>query len=1568
MKSLDNAVEAVLKIDTSGEREVSRAGRTIKKFSDKLKRLGATSASVSEAQRRMNDEISDTATASGQASGGLAGLQTQLVQTRAAQEALADESRSLDDALVNLGDDADGVIDVLSGSLQGGSATFGDDLNEVLDSLEESDIEDVLHNMRDVSNFEFDDLEIGDWFDDFVDEAFDPDQVSALEDTIRDAIAEGVDPEDAVLDEFPDLFKQADASNIEVHNFTRALSNIDTDGAYVLEETFEAISENADTSVDELEAFRDLLKDLESRGALGDISALRGEPPTEPSLAGILHDDPDAYESLRTDDRIGELVDSEEGIDKLLEMDDGELAKLAKENELFDIEPPDGYRSGVGGVEDILNTDDFFDGNVGWNVWAEGGWEARQDLHNAILEEYDSIDDSSQISDKLINSFAADNKKKVAEIFESHTDGLGEGYEEYASEIRDRIHLGRQSMERDRDEYFNEINLPDDEIAEYRRQVKKFSKKNGDFTKKLRQASSGSDIDEIIDDLDGDNLLQIQRLLNEHGEDLLNITEDTDQIQKILGRFSTRSDLWHEMSDQDLKGINEAQNAILTQAFADLDTRFISGEGRDITSGEFRPEALDITREGLGLHLVDQYLNTDSKGQQENILGLMEQLGGGFLDDELEMGSLLDTESFQQTLADEMSGRLPDDISERMMGDGSTFPEKLAERIGQSSSVDSIEGLLENPEEIDEIVGDVAEQSFDSDGDDPARVISQTEKSIEESLRSSRRRQADLVAPGLTTGLQGTDKDLSDLLPTGLSGDDKESAIKEFRDAFTDSVEAIDEAIESSPILQGSYDVRGNRRGLFGKIMEFTAGRASPRRLDQVRKSLDGIGDKFEKMVPLLTASSLQLGPLSIGFETLGVMAFKLTATLGPLIASLFGVAGAALAAAAGFMAFAGVGAIGFLGQMEDQMAGVNSKMEAMKELAKTLGGLAWEALRPLQEATLADGTSSMDLFVSTIRGGLRWLRQFANAMAHMAELPVVVKQLDRFSDIIFGQDGAWAEGFGETLEKVLPIVVDIFGAIVNGLPGFMRFVSNITDELVPSLMKAGDHLSEVLAMMSLYGTGFLKFSIEAVAAIGLLLTSLIDLVEMIPLVGDHLGGLVYGLGAFIGIVGIAIRTVSFMTSTLINLAGILGGAARGAGFLTAKLQATTLWANLAEKSLLGVARAAAIATAQFLVVAAAVAVVVDLFKVLIGQESFLAEMLPYDSWESFTGIMINMGVVLAGLITLMNYYNVSLGTSAISTNTLTAATSRLNMALLTTAGTLAILTAGFIALADLVQMIGGDDSFIAQALGLDHIPRFVQALGLIATFLASILAVIAKIGGAMAVIKAVAVPIAYVVYGIYLLFKGIAIVGGVIAGVIGTILGSTVALIAILAGIVIVFMDLVHYALYGESILTDWFEPLEGIYDWILKNYEKAKDLVSVLNPSNWGGLGSIGLGGFSVPFLASGGIVDSATLAMIGEEGSEAVVPLDKMEKFLGTAYATGQAETAGMVQQTSKFVSSPSSSGGKPSGGTTAKPRGGGGPDHVTVEVNNSGVIGDKNFKRMIRREAENVVDRVLNGSYF
>jgi TP901 family phage tail tape measure protein len=90
----------------------------------------------------------------------------------------------------------------------------------------------------------------------------------------------------------------------------------------------------------------------------------------------------------------------------------------------------------------------------------------------------------------------------------------------------------------------------------------------------------------------------------------------------------------------------------------------------------------------------------------------------------------------------------------------------------------------------------------------------------------------------------------------------------------------------------------------------------------------------------------------------------------------------------------------------------------------------------------------------------------------------------------------------------------------------------------------------------------------------------------------------------------------------------------------------------------------------------------------------------------------------------------------------------------------------------------------------------------------------------------------------------------------------------------------------------------------------------------------------------LATGGIVDSQMMAMIGEAGREAVIPLDKLSSYLDTAFASGVATNAQATQPATT-----------PASGTQSV-------EH-TVEARLS-VEGDDELARLIRENAEIVVE--------
>jgi len=89
-------------------------------------------------------------------------------------------------------------------------------------------------------------------------------------------------------------------------------------------------------------------------------------------------------------------------------------------------------------------------------------------------------------------------------------------------------------------------------------------------------------------------------------------------------------------------------------------------------------------------------------------------------------------------------------------------------------------------------------------------------------------------------------------------------------------------------------------------------------------------------------------------------------------------------------------------------------------------------------------------------------------------------------------------------------------------------------------------------------------------------------------------------------------------------------------------------------------------------------------------------------------------------------------------------------------------------------------------------------------------------------------------------------------------------------------------------DVIKSYFETLlgfyKGIFNGIATLWNNTIGKLSFKVPSWVPGLGGKGFDVPNIPMLAEGGIVTSATLAMIGEKGPEAVIPLDRMGQMGG------------------------------------------------------------------------------------
>lgn len=144
-------------------------------------------------------------------------------------------------------------------------------------------------------------------------------------------------------------------------------------------------------------------------------------------------------------------------------------------------------------------------------------------------------------------------------------------------------------------------------------------------------------------------------------------------------------------------------------------------------------------------------------------------------------------------------------------------------------------------------------------------------------------------------------------------------------------------------------------------------------------------------------------------------------------------------------------------------------------------------------------------------------------------------------------------------------------------------------------------------------------------------------------------------------------------------------------------------------------------------------------------------------------------------------------------------------------------------------------------------------------------------------------------------------------AGVLGT-LGGIVAIITLVIGIVVGIIVGVFNVLwnlgtsFGKAIMSggeglkSWFlnipktikegflEGFTEVFNAVTGIYNKFADKLSFKIPKWVKGIGGKGFSLPQIPMLADGGIVNSPTLAMIGEAGPEAVIPLTGKNAGMG------------------------------------------------------------------------------------
>lgn len=117
-------------------------------------------------------------------------------------------------------------------------------------------------------------------------------------------------------------------------------------------------------------------------------------------------------------------------------------------------------------------------------------------------------------------------------------------------------------------------------------------------------------------------------------------------------------------------------------------------------------------------------------------------------------------------------------------------------------------------------------------------------------------------------------------------------------------------------------------------------------------------------------------------------------------------------------------------------------------------------------------------------------------------------------------------------------------------------------------------------------------------------------------------------------------------------------------------------------------------------------------------------------------------------------------------------------------------------------------------------------------------------------------------------------------------------------AGIKILFKEGVDYI---ESVFTGFFDWIGGKLDWVLNKIQAVANAFQGIGKAIGGTIKGAGselgyLGGQAIKMFASGGIVTGPTLAMVGEAGPEAIIPLSAFAG--GNALGRGGGGNSGLT----------------------------------------------------------------------
>jgi len=1221
-------VDVGINVDVTGEREIDRTESKLDSLRNTLAGLASSNIAVSEAADENAQSQAKLAGSTTAASTGLGALQAELASTRVAQEALEDSSGDLSEALERIPDRAGSAQSEL---IEG----MTDELEENVERLEDLDMSPAERdlfsdfNRNEVKGF----VEIlaetrGDIEDEMelIEEALGggTSGENTLDSFVQRLESEGLEATTRQLTELSDAMMNMDDADLEFDDvFGRGFQS-----DVPLDPTTEGFKEVFDQNDVQPPMGRHILYSMANDDSqdLETFGDLLGLDPTQLSIQSRFDEmrntdigqlasapaSPDG-DPLLPDELINDLREGNiETIEELFRLTDRQLeTRMRNMTSMFAQSHPTAERFREGILNTLQDSDRASNANI---------YQANMDeISDEALGEGMGQLDAERLLDNTRRTLArnTDNRNALAQLDEdSPLNTINEIQQQNAniarrlseaegpldfrnsiSELLRDNNPGRRILTRLRGNTgtFNasevvenmdvtgdarsvsnliEQNMPND-ITAFQREV--LSNVLGDTRKELPNATVGGNVPLSYEALEME--LMQEMLESERG------TEYFSELQNLLGRLQTgrlgeesRSILQNDKYREDR--VVPMFSRLLPDEFSDQQIRRIAKQ--------FEERGDPIT----------SFLGEDSPNNISTVVG----------------------------------NALGDPKGDVKFGDTDTSLDEIDKKVKRAK--------METENLSEEQIKNRVMASFDDDErSEFARIalqspIREATEGIEEGFEAILNDLGTQAAPGMFSAMTGGDTSYVDLLPGEevLAEEDEENIppqmdisprrlkqLEQYKDSLSGILEELNDVQEEQVLTRGlageTLGGKSQRRGVFGMLFQRSpqilgtidnitskferldnrVGKMdTPERVRNLRRQLAGTEKRFKQIAPLLDVTSFSLGPLNIRFTNFAQTLFRLTALIGPIIGGLLGLAGAAVTAAGAIGSFVAVGAVGFLEQMENSMAGVSDRQEAISTLVDNLRQMAYEATFPLRVAETANGRSGIDLFVDSLRFGLRLLNRMSTIFASIMEMPDVANSIERLSDLFLGTggDSKLASALRETVRRGLPAFVRILEELLPLLRGFMvngaRIAERFSKRVVPALADTAFAFGLAIA----FGAGFIEVLATLLGVVARVTRFLTRLINVIPFVNVEARDLAYAFGAVIGVMVI-------LSKTLVTIISVVAKVAFGVVYLSDKIGALAGALTTAKAGLL---KAGAVLKA----------VLLPAIGVLIGTMGILANLIYY--------------------------------------------------------------------------------------------------------------------------------------------------------------------------------------------------------------------------------------------------------------------------------------------------------------------------------------------------------------------